>query len=392
MARFRNPSQTAMQDSERSERAAAKSPRERRTTSFRAKLALLFGAVVFAVFVCEIALRILGLPSEELTFLPKDGSVDWDCYCTNYRNYFIPKKLPNGQMIYCVEHAAGEPPREASLVEARKNGAYSVLAIGDSFTYGLGVKVVDSWPYRLNQLLSKSRNEKVVVSNVAKVGRHVMEILEGQYVPFSEPPPDLCVYGFCLNDPLWMPAAGADRANPLGPMKKDAKMETEDIDDFINVRTANLKQMRIESSFGGLRKRLRTLDVAFRAWESRQIQNRTLQFYLDLYDPVKNAKGLETTWNAIQRMSDHQKNAGKRFLLVVFPMFIDTDGNYPLQRCHDAVVQAMKTRGIEVLDLLSTYRKTPAKELWVHPLDRHPNDVAHRMAAEAIAGHRPSMK
>ena len=373
-----------MPDESTTDASTAAAKQRRRGPSFLAKLGLLAGALAFALVVSEIALRILGIPAEELTFLPKDGSVDWDCYCTNYRGYFVPRKLPNGQMIYCVEHPADEPPRERSLDEARKQGAYIVLAIGDSFTYGLGVKVVDSWPSVLNGLLSKHLGKPVVTSNVAKVGRHVMEILEGQYVPHSETQPDLCVYGYCLNDPLWIPSAGVARPNPLGPMKKDAKMETEDIDDFINVRTANLKQLRIESTFSGLR-RLRTVDVAFRAWEAREIQRRTLQFYLDLYDPAKNARGLEATWSAIERMRNRQKLADKRFLVAVFPMFIDTDGDYPLRRCHETVVQALKSRGVEVLDLLPIYRPTPPKELWVHPLDRHPNDLAQRMAAEAIA-------
>ena len=86
----------------------------------------------------------------------------------------------------------------------------------------------------------------------------------------------------------------------------------------------------------------------------------------------------------MNRSADRQRLADKRFLVVVFPMFIDTDGDYPLRRCHEVVVQALKSRGVEVLDLLPIYGKTPPKELWVHPLDRHPNDLAHRMAAEAI--------
>ena len=357
----------------------------RRKPSLRAKVVLFLGALLFALVVCEVALRVLGIPADELTFLPKDGSVDWDCYCSNYRGYFVPKKMSNGQTIYCVEHA-NEPPRERSLEEAQKKGDYTVLTIGDSFTYGLGVKVVDNWPYRLGGLLRRTSNKSIAVSNVAKVGRHVMEILEGQYVPQTATMvPDLCVYGYCLNDPLWIPAAGADRSNPLAPVKKDAAMETADIDDFINVRTANLKQLRIESPLAGLRKRLRTVDVTLRAMETREIQQRTLQFYLDLYDPAKNARGLDITWNAIQRMSEQQKARGKRFLVAIFPMFIDTDGRYPLQRCHEAVMAAMTARGVDVVDLLPAYRGTPAKDLWVHPLDRHPNDLAHRLAAEAIA-------
>jgi hypothetical protein len=37
-------------------------------------------------------------------------------------------------------------------------------------------------------------------------------------------------------------------------------------------------------------------------------------------------------------------------------------------------------------DLLPVLRARPTESLWVHPVDMHPNEVAHRLAAESLAG------
>jgi hypothetical protein len=163
-----------------------------------------------------------------------------------------------------------------------------------------------------------------------------------------------------------------------------AQMDNADIDDFINLRTANLQALRVESLGGWMRKRLRVVDLPLRAWENRQIHRRTLQFYLDLYDPKKNADGLAVTWNAVRQMHDAQRAAGKRFLVVVFPMFIDLERGYPLQAVHDAIVKRLAAMGVEHLDLSPIYRGRASSTLWVHPVDRHPNDLAHDLAAKEI--------
>ena len=37
------------------------------------------------------------------------------------------------------------------------------------------------------------------------------------------------------------------------------------------------------------------------------------------------------------------------------------------------------------MDLLEALRGRPESSLWVSPIDRHPNELAHRLAAEALA-------
>jgi hypothetical protein len=74
-----------------------------------------------------------------------------------------------------------------------------------------------------------------------------------------------------------------------------------------------------------------------------------------------------------------------RLLVVVFPFYYGLDGDYPFQSIHDTVWTHCKSLDVDVLDLRDRYRKYKGPEMWVHPTDQHPNEIAHGIAAESIA-------
>ncbi len=79
--------------------------------------------------------------------------------------------------------------------------------------------------------------------------------------------------------------------------------------------------------------------------------------------------------------------AGSRRHVVVFPVLQDLDGAYPFEDIHKKIAAFCRDAGIEHVDLLDTYTGRDAASLWVHPTDQHPNEKAHRLAAERIAQH-----
>jgi hypothetical protein len=346
----------------------------------RAKVAGALVGFLVGWLAAELVLAACGLPAEELVFLNKDGSLEWDCYCTNPRGYFVERKLPDGRTVYCVNHA-DDPPRVIDLWSPLLADAYKVVVVGDSFTWGLGVEYRHSYPYRLRERLESAWGRRVALSNHANVGRMITEIREEMRQALVHGAPDLCIYGFVLNDPLDQTVG---REQPLAPSEKASGMDSAHIDDFINVRTANLEKFRMESTVGRLRRVSRVVDLSLRQWEWRQIHWRTLAYYRDLYDPAKNAAGLAVTFAALSEMNRLQTQAGNRFLVVIFPLLVDTDGAYPFADIHRVLHDHLREMGIEYLDLWPVFRRMPVQELCVHPLDRHPNELAHDLAADAI--------
>ena len=58
------------------------------------------------------------------------------------------------------------------------------------------------------------------------------------------------------------------------------------------------------------------------------------------------------------------------------------DRNAP---AHETIARFCLKEGIAHHDLLPVFRGQPSASFWVHPVDRHPNEKAHRLAAEALA-------
>ncbi|MFH2001266.1 MAG: SGNH/GDSL hydrolase family protein [Planctomycetota bacterium] len=79
-------------------------------------------------------------------------------------------------------------------------------------------------------------------------------------------------------------------------------------------------------------------------------------------------------------------------LVAIWPFYIDLDGDYLFQPIHDLVSELCKVEGIHVIDLREIYKEFNGPELWVHPMDQHPNEMAHKMAADAIADYLLSHK
>ena len=75
---------------------------------------------------------------------------------------------------------------------------------------------------------------------------------------------------------------------------------------------------------------------------------------------------------------------GIGLLVVIFPFFHELDGDYAFQPVHDIVRGHCEEEGIPVLDLRDAYSGFNGPELWVHPTDQHPNEIGHRIAADAI--------
>jgi hypothetical protein len=91
--------------------------------------------------------------------------------------------------------------------------------------------------------------------------------------------------------------------------------------------------------------------------------------------------GVQASLLEIQRLS---ARAGAGLLLAIWPMFEGLDGAYPFGAEHAQVARFCAVNGIDVLDLLPTFRGMKAEALWVARDDHHPNADAQRAVAEAV--------
>ena len=115
------------------------------------------------------------------------------------------------------------------------------------------------------------------------------------------------------------------------------------------------------------------------AW---RVGRETTRWYLDLYG-APNGEGWARTQDQMRDMDRRLRERGGRLLVASWPLLVDLD-TYPFTAADEAIARFCEGAGIPRVDLRAALRGHPAESLWVHPVDHHPNEVAHRLAAEAL--------
>lgn len=349
------------------------------------RAALVTSSILVALGMAELALRLLGAGSERNGAVMRLHDAAWtallDCYPTNPRGYFdIDLRRPESRALYRplapnrYDPVAARAPyavlfrynrlrfRDRPL-EARPPGVRRVIVVGDSFTEGEGVKEPDSYPRVLETLLPPG--EGYEVRNCARRGLDFPE-LYGAFkdaIPFGA---DIVVYAMVLND---------------GARSPEFQARQSYVNDWI------LERGRMDFREEPLRpwwRRSRVATLAAEGWDARRIDAASTRWYREMYTDA-NAEGWRRTQGFIRDMDQQTRAQGGRFLVALWPLLVDLGPGYPFAETHEALRRFCAASGIPFFDLRPALAARPVSSLWVHPLDRHPNEVAHRLAAEALA-------
>jgi GDSL-like lipase/acylhydrolase family protein len=351
-----------------------------------ARAALVAGSVAVVFLMGEGALRARGFvpgraqaPGE--LYSPRER-LFLDCYPSNPRGYFdIDLRLPAVHARYealgvaGIDAVAARAPfavefrynslyfRERELSAAKAPDVVRVVLLGDSFTEGQGVKEADTTARRLETLLNASGGRRFEVLNCARRGADFPSLhrMFEKVLPLE---PDIVVHAMVLNDP---------------ERSKEFEARRGHLDDWI------LDRRRLLAGTGSpppgfFESRLLAF-VADRV-DGWRVRRETTRWYLDLYGPA-NAEGWARTQEDMRDMARRMRDRGGRFLVASWPLLVDLDA-YPFTAADETIARFCAEAGIPRVDLRPALRGHPAETLWVHPVDHHPNEVAHALAASAL--------
>ena len=85
----------------------------------------------------------------------------------------------------------------------KPNNTIRIIAIGDSFTFGLGVELEDSWPKQLEKILNENNKNKNIhyqVLNLGVPGYNFEQYFENIRVNALKLQPDIIIIAFIRND------------------------------------------------------------------------------------------------------------------------------------------------------------------------------------------------
>jgi lysophospholipase L1-like esterase len=240
--------------------------------------------------------------------------------------------------------------RDLPFTLEKKPGEFRILAVGDSFTFGSGVQVADTWPQQLEGLLRAERKEPIEVINAgfATGSHHVAGYVDWIRSDGVEFKPDVLIIGLCLNDIGEISMLGYPVLEPKQPWLGGLSEILNTIQKMLLMN--EVKQQKLDGSL--------VLKYFPAPWEAAQAGMR-----------------------AIKGIADDRE---LRLVVAVFPMVTQLNERYPLGGVHKIVGEFLESELIESVDLLSNFLGHEESDLWVHPTDQHPNKIGQRLIADGI--------
>jgi lysophospholipase L1-like esterase len=347
-------------------------------TLLRVSIGLAIGIVL-----SDIGLRMLGLPRfyklhtfppQFASFQTSEGALYYASmpstqivfeYDGNPRQYFGSKNE--------VAHSTNSWGfRGHEFSEEKAPNTFRIAFLGDSVTFGEGVKDGDTFPEQTVLLLEKE---------LAPKGRHVegynfgvggynteQEIALLKEVVLTTSP-DAIILGYSLNDAE--PALFSIDAD-TGQLKRRPR------DKRIDWRGDPLPD--------GLLFRPRIVQLFWQALSRVSRTRDTAEYYSSLYK--EDAPGWQATKQALGEFGKICDENDIPCWAIIFPLLYRLDETYPFAAVHDLVKAALSQAGsshLQVIDAFDLLKGKKDTTLWVHPTDQHPNERVHRIVAEALA-------
>lgn len=326
-------------------------------------LSLLGVATALSLLGAEGVARLLFPPSSEPQNLTTVGKLTGPAPWPEMRRRLVPGATqrvafrgdPRGYfdagatLTYRI-NALGFRGPETSWEKPR--GHLRVVGLGDSFTFGAGVRAHDTFLAVLEERLRGDAGpHPIEVLNLGVGGvdtGYEVGLLQHLGLRLS---PDLVVLCFFLND------TGGGGTTDL----------------FNEAESTN-----------ALWRRSRLLDRLVFSLQRPQRVRQLVENYRESFLP--DAPGWAAAQSALGRAAALSESHDFDLVVMIFPVLWKLSADYPFREIHETVRNTTEALGIPVFDLLPAFAGHDGPELWVTPTDQHPNEIAHRIAGEALHG------
>ncbi|MGZ3650982.1 MAG: SGNH/GDSL hydrolase family protein [Bdellovibrionota bacterium] len=316
------------------------------------KLLVSLGSVMVVLLLLEAFVRVF--PSQEFSvnspykYVQIRGIMKTSAPLWRYREVypleFDPRgyyRASGGNIDYYFDQYSGRW-KEA---EKRKLGKRVVVALGDSLTYGFGLRFEDTFIARLSSLL------RADFVNLAREGGDVVSALAVYREHRAEVPHQAVVFGLHLNDLIEFPTSFVI-SNPL---------------------------LRDDSFW---QQHLHLLPYVLKKWDHSYGRAARLR---RITDPAAFALPQFTkNFGALLQLRDLAAEKHRSFRVVILPVLVELKSH-----AFAAVFAELRRRldeaGIAYVDLSGDWDQYNDQDLWITPFDQHPNEIANRIFADRIA-------
>ena len=241
-------------------------------------------------------------------------------------------------------------------------GCYRVLCVGDSFTFGVGLALEDTYPKQLERLLQREfADKRLEVVNCGVPSYNTVreyEFIANEALIYK---PDLIILSYVFNDSEYTVTYTSPRNKFINSLKD--RMQRFRVYDFL------IEKIHLVSY---LFKGMTLPDPQYRV---QGLKHSFSDEYIG-WQKNKEAFGLLSAWSKKHHIP---------IVYLIFPKLEFLDKDYPYFFFHEKVKQALQGEPY-ILDMYPVFKGKKAEELWVNPFDGHPNKEANALMVKVLAG------
>jgi hypothetical protein len=317
-------------------------------------------SLLASVLIAELALRLLVHPpaawtQENQLQLVAEGERRYPPAETLFATYCQDRP----RLIHKNFPVLGTHLREYPYPQIKPEGTYRILGLGDSFAWGWGMsdnrrtffKLIECW---LNKKNPTHPVEVINASRPAAPAAYYEQFLDSLGWELN---PDQIVISFNLNDAYVKHASVTVEAKSANHLEQNSGFWTRH-SWLVRFLRERIVRTRIRRDF------IANIHDAYLGAERAQRWDRA-----------------QINLLAIARGCRQRKI---KLLVVVFPLLVDLDRNYPFTAEIGEIMRFCRQNEIDCIDLLPTFLGKKPPLLWTLPTNAHPNEVANRLAAETI--------
>lgn len=272
-------------------------------------------------------------------------------------------------------------------------GTFRLLALGDSFTFGVGASEEESYPARLQEIL-RSRGISAQVLNAGAPGFGVPDAV-AWYRRWGRPlEPDAVVLAVFVGNDLQDAAPGVPKAVAVDGELVIQGEKSRGLSRWLYYHS-HLYALLKSSALGGSVRRL--------LGKPEPLDVRQLRQEMELYSkgnlPKEIREGAAATEKAVSALA--RSAGGRRVLAVIIPSLIQVDparwnaslerfgldpARYDRTRPNDLLREIFRRHGISILDLTAPFAEAIGRGERIYlPIDQHLTPAGYRLMAERVA-------
>jgi hypothetical protein len=305
----------------------------------------------------------LKLNNKELIYFNIPGQRIRFIYDGNPRGYFGKNNE--------VDHITNSWGFRGGEFSTKKSApAFRIAFLGDSFTFGEGVNFSDTYPEQVSLILNQEYASLPVRFESCNFG----------------------VGGYNTAGELFVLENVALKTNPDVVVLKYDVSEAEPPLYKIEAATSGLVRIpRWYESSGELFSaslpnapiyKFRLPRLIWQIIRNNKQNEVMVSYYKSLFE--EKSRGWKESRDVLRRIIKLCQENRIPCYVVYFPVLYNLNDKYPFKHIDAIVKEEVEGQGAVFINLFPRLKNRNAAELWVHPADHHPNEIVHRIAAQAI--------